>query len=270
MYPVLFEFDTPDFLRGFFPDTIGIYTYGFLIACGAMFGYLFTRYQAKNQLDTPTETVQTMVIVIIVAAVVGGKLFIFFEDPGYYWNNPLAIFQNFNTGFVFYGSLLVAIPALLIFVRASKIPMLPMLDIIAVTTCLVHGFGRLGCFMAGCCYGLPHSGWMSVTFTHPRSIAEPLGTPLHPAQLYDAFSIFTIMAILLFLSKRKQFHGQIFLVYLMLYSIGRSVVEMFRGDVERGFIIENLLSNSQLISGLLFLTALYFYLRLRKAATAAP
>ncbi|MDZ7605768.1 MAG: prolipoprotein diacylglyceryl transferase [Cyclobacteriaceae bacterium] len=270
MHPVLFEFDTPNFLRGFFPDTIGIYTYGFLIACGASLGYLFTRYQAKKQFNASTEVVQTMVIIIIAAAVVGGKLFIFFEDPERYWNDPLAIFRNFSTGFVFYGSLLLAIPSLLLYVKASKIPALPMLDIIAITACIVHGFGRLGCFMAGCCYGLPHEGWTSVTFTHPRSSAEPLFTPLHPTQLYDAFSIFTIMAILLFLSKRKQFHGQIFLVYLMLYAIGRSVIEIFRGDVERGFIIENVLSNSQLISGLLFLTALFFYVRLRKSATAAP
>jgi len=210
-----------------------------------------------------------MVIIIIVAAVVGGKLFVFFEDPTRYWNDPLALFRNFNTGFVFYGSLVLAIPALLLFVRAAKIPMLPMLDVIAVTACIAHGFGRLGCFMAGCCYGLPHTGWTSVTFTNPRSSAEPLHTPLHPAQLYDAFSIFTIMAILLFLSKRKQFHGQVFLVYVMLYAIGRSVVETFRGDVERGFLIENVLSNSQFISGLLFAGAFYFYLKLRKSAKAA-
>lgn len=270
MHPVLFEFDTPGFLRGIFPDTIGIYSYGFLIACGALFGYLYTRYQSKKQLGVSTETVQTMVIIIISAAVVGGKLFVFFEDPSRYWNDPLAMFRNFNTGFVFYGSLLLAVPAMLLYLRASKIPMLPMLDIIAVTTCIVHGFGRLGCFMAGCCYGLPHDGWPSVTFTHPRSSAEPLNTPLHPAQLYDAFSIFTIMAILLFLSKRKRFQGQIFLVYILLYSIGRSIVEIFRGDTARGFIIENVLSNSQFISGLLFATALYFYLKLRKSSIVAP
>jgi len=270
MHPVLFEFDTPDFLRGFLPDTIGIYTYGFLIACGALLGYLYTRYQAKRQFNASSETVQTLVIIIIVAAIVGGKLFIFFEDPGRYLHDPLAIFQNFNTGFVFYGSLLLAIPAMLLYAKASKIPLLPMLDVIAITACIVHGFGRLGCFMAGCCYGLPHEGWTSVTFTNPRSSADPLNTPLHPTQLYDAFSIFTIMAILLFLSKRKQFQGQIFLVYIMLYAIGRSVIEIFRGDVERGFIIENVLSNSQFISGLLFATTLYFYLKLRKSAKAAP
>ncbi len=264
MHPVLFEFSTPDWLRGIFPDTIGIYTYGFLIACGALTGYLYTRYQAKKQLNTSTEIIQTLVIIIIIAAVVGGKLFIIFENPDLYLSNPSALFNNFNSGFVFYGSLLLAIPAMLFFLKYQKLPVWPMLDIIAVTACIVHGFGRLGCFMAGCCYGLPHDGFPSVTFTNPRSSAEPLYTALHPTQLYDAFSIFTILAVLLFLKPRKQFQGQLFLLYLMLYAIGRSVVEVFRGDVERGFMIENILSNSQFISLILFAVAVVFYLRLRK------
>jgi len=268
MHPILFEFNTPDFLRGFLPDTIGIYSYGFLIACGAIAGYLYIRYQAKKQFNTPSETIQTLVIIIIISAVVGGKLFIFFENPERYFNDPLAIFRNFSNGFVFYGSLIFAVPAMIIFFRMNKLPILAMLDIIAVTACIVHGFGRLGCFMAGCCYGLPHQGWPSVTFTDPRSAAEPLLTPLHPTQLYDAFSIFTIMAILIFLSRRKQFQGQLFLIYIMLYAVGRSIIEIFRGDTERGFLIDNVLSVSQFISSILFLAALYFYLRLRSAAIA--
>lgn len=264
MHPVLFEFDTPQWLRGVLPDTIGIYTYGFLIACGAIAGYLYTSYQGKKQLNVSTETIQTLVIIIIIASVTGGKLFIVFENPGLYLRDPAAIFRNFSSGFVFYGSLLCAIPAMLLFFRYQKLPVWPMLDIIAVTACIVHGCGRLGCFMAGCCYGLPHSGFLSVTFTHPRSSAEPLHTPLHPTQLYDAFSIFTIMAVLLFLKPAKKFHGQLFLVYLMLYAIGRSVVEVFRGDVQRGFLIEDVLSNSQFISLVLLAVALAFYWKLSK------
>ena len=139
-----------------------------------------------------------------------------------------------------------------------------MLDIMAGTACVVHAFGRIGCFMAGCCYGIPHDGLLSVTFTDPNCVAEPLNTPLHPTQLYSSSMIFSILVIILFVSRRKQFDGQLFMLYLMLYAIGRSILEVFRGDLERGFLIDNILSNSQFVSIIVFLVALYFYIRLSK------
>lgn len=268
MHPVLFEFHTPGFLSGILPDTITIFTYGFLIACGALFGFIYTAYQAKKQLNVKTETVQTFVILIIIASVVGGKLFIFFENPALYINEPSRLIRNFSNGFVFYGSLLFAIPTILIFFKIHKLPTLRMLDIMAVTAGIVHAFGRLGCFMAGCCYGTEHDGLFSVTFTDPLCTAEPMNTPLHPTQLYSSLSIIGIMVIILFVSKRKQFEGQLFMLYLMLYAIARSILEVFRGDLDRGFIIDGILSNSQLISLLIFVGALIFYIRLSKQSKA--
>ena len=139
----------------------------------------------------------------------------------------------------------------------------------AVTTCLVHGSGRIGCFMAGCCYGTPHEGIFSVTFSHPECAAEPLNTPLYPIQLYSSIAIFSIMSILLFVKGRKQFEGQLFMLYLMLYAIARSILEIFRGDLDRGFLIENVLSNSQYISILVFVGGLIIYITLYKKATQA-
>jgi len=269
MHPVLFEFHTPGFLTGFLPDTITIYTYGFLIACGAMAGFVYTAYQAKKQFNTSIETIQTLIILIILAAIIGGKLFIIFENPKLYLSDPSRIFKNFSNGFVFYGSLLFAIPTMLIFFKKYKLPVLPMLDIMAATTCIVHAFGRMGCFMAGCCYGTAHSGIFSVTFTDPKCSAEPLNTPLHPTQLYSSIMILAILAVILFVSQRKKFDGQLFMLYLMLYAIGRSIIEVFRGDLDRGFIIDGILSNSQFISILIFLGALTTYVLLLKKSKQA-
>jgi phosphatidylglycerol:prolipoprotein diacylglycerol transferase len=269
MHPVFFEFNTPDFLRGILPETITIYTYGFLIACGAVSGFIYTAYHAKKQYGIKTETVQTLIILIIVASVVGGKFFIIFENPGRYLSNPAQLLQNFGNGFVFYGSLIFAIPTMLLFFRRHKLPPLGMLDIMAGTTCIVHALGRMGCFMAGCCYGTEHQGFFSVTFTDPQCSAEPLNTPLHPTQLYSAMMIMLIFTIILFVSRRKQFDGQLFMLYLMLYAIGRSVIEVFRGDLDRGFIIEGILSNSQFISLLVFVGALLVYIRLAKISKQA-
>ena len=128
-----------------------------------------------------------------------------------------------------------------------------MLDIMAITTCLVHMFGRVGCFLAGCCYGKVTEFFLGFTFTNPVCEANPKNVPLHPTQLYEASYIFMVMLFLLFLRGRKQFQGQLFLLYLLLYAVGRFVLEYFRGDGARGFIIEDILSNSQFIALLIML-----------------
>ncbi|MCK5701481.1 MAG: prolipoprotein diacylglyceryl transferase, partial [Cyclobacteriaceae bacterium] len=248
MHPVFFEFNVPEFLQGFLPDTITIYSYGFFIALGAILGFIYTAYQAKKQFNTPIETIQMLIILIIIAAVVGGKFFMIFEDPQRYLSDPSRLLKNFSSGFVFYGSLIFAIPTILLFFRSHKLPTLAMLDIMAATACIVHASGRIGCFMAGCCYGTPHDGLFSVTFSDPKCVAEPLNTPLHPTQLYSSITIFAILVVIIFMSRRKQFNGQLFMLYLMLYAIARSILEVFRGDLERGFLIDNVLSNSQFIS----------------------
>ena len=135
-----------------------------------------------------------------------------------------------------------------LFFRKHKIHPYRMLDVMAITTCLVHMFGRIGCFLAGCCYGIPTESPLGVVFADPRCYAEPLNTPLFPTQLLEAFWILFIMILLLLLRKRRRFYGQLFLTYLMLYGVGRFVLEFFRGDLERGFVLGNYLSHSQLVA----------------------
>ena len=120
-------------------------------------------------------------------------------------------------------------------------------------------FGRIGCFMAGCCYGKPTESFLGVTFTDVACQARPLNVPLHPTQLYEAFYIFAVMIVLLFLRRVKRFYGQLFLVYLMLYAVGRFILEYLRGDTGRGFVIDNYISNSQFVAFVILLTVLVVY-----------
>ena len=124
---------------------------------------------------------------------------------------------------MFYGSLLLAIPIMLWYFKKIKVPVLGMLDVMAIVTCIVHGFGRIGCFMAGCCYGIPTDSFLGVIFTDAKCQAEPLNTSLHPTQLYEATLIFSIMAALWLFKSRKKFDGQLFLLYLMTYAFGRGM-----------------------------------------------
>jgi phosphatidylglycerol---prolipoprotein diacylglyceryl transferase len=253
MHPVLFE-----------AGPITIYTYGFCIAAGAVLGFAYMAWQGKKLFGTTFDQSNTLFILLVLAGFVGGKFFMIFENPSYYFSHPTELLGG--GGFVFYGSLLFAIPTMLWFFKKNKIPVLSMLDVMAIVTCILHFLGRIGCFMAGCCYGKPTLTTFGVVFTDTRCQAEPLNTPLHPTQLYEAGFIFCILIALLVLKRRKQFEGQLFLLYLITYATGRGVLELFRGDLDRGFVIDNVLSNSQFISLLIISVAIYFYVKLRRKA----
>lgn len=249
MHPILFE-----------AGAISIYSYGFMIALGAIAGVSYIAIQGKNDVGLSFDQANTLFVFIFIAAFVGGKVFLFFEDIPFYLEQPRKLLTG--SGFVFYGSFLFAIPTMLLFFRKHKLPAYAMLDVMAVTTCLVHVFGRTGCFLAGCCYGKPTDSALGVIFTNAASQARPLMTPLHPSQLYEAVYILCVLVILLFLRQRKKFYGQLFLVYLILYAVGRFFLEYLRGDSGRGFVIDTYVSHSQFIAILIFITVVFVYWRL--------
>lgn len=253
MHPILFSI-----------GDLTIHTYGFMIMIGAACGYFYMSTSVKRELGIAPEQIQTLAIIIILMAFIGGKIFFYLEKPGYYFNPPSNMLKNFRTGFVFYGSLLFVIPSVVWYFRKHKFPVWPLLDHLAIAACIIHFFGRLGCFFAGCCHGLPTDSFLGVTFSDPLSQAEPLNTPLHPTQLYDAFVIGSILIVLVMFKRHQRFKGQLFLIYIMAYAIGRMIVEIFRGDIRRGFIMDDVLSHSQFISLIIIALAIGVYLKLRK------
>jgi phosphatidylglycerol:prolipoprotein diacylglycerol transferase len=151
------------------------------------------------------------------------------------------------------------------FIQKNKLSAWKFLDLIGFVALIVHFFGRLGCFMAGCCHGIQSHGPFSVTFTDPACMAEPLNTPLHPTQLYSSIMLASIFGILTWLKSRQKFEGQLFLLYLIFYSTGRSIIEEFRGDEARGFLFDGWYSNSQFISTVIVTLAIIAYvIRLKK------
>ena len=251
MHPILFEI-----------GSVTIYSYGFFIALGAVIGVIYMARQGKKNFGTSFDKSNSLFIYIVVSAYLGGKVFFFFENPTFYIHNVAKLFTG--NGFVFFGSLLFAIPTMLWFFKKNNIPTLPMLDVMPIVTCIVHGFGRIGCFMSGCCHGKPTDSFLSVVFTNPIWQADPLNTPLHPTQLYESGYIFLLMGFLLFYKKKKKFDGQLFLIYLIAYSIGRSLLEFLRGDEERGYLVKDIISHSQFISILVIGVAIYFYVKLKR------
>jgi len=233
-----------------------IYTYAFLIALGTLVASIYTKWSVKRELGILNLS-NNFFYFIFIAGFVGGKLFFYLEKPLYYLRNPKLMLDNFSGGFVFYGSFITIILMLIWYLKKHKIPVLPMLDILAITTTIVHVIGRMGCFFAGCCYGKPTNSFMGMNF--PRTN----GVSVHPSQLYEIVGILSIMIALFIVKKRKQFQGQIFLIYIALYAILRGLLELFRGD-KRGFIIDGVLSHSQFIAVLILITSLLFYQKRKK------
>ena len=143
-----------------------------------------------------------------------------------------------------------------------------MLDIVAIAGIIIHSFGRMGCFLAGCCYGKETTGPIFVEFTDDAAVA-PINQHLHPTQLYSIALLLCILIIIIMFKRHQRFQGQLFFIYIMLYALGRGVIEIFRGDIRRGFIIENVLSHSQLISLVLIGVIGFFYIKLLHKALKA-
>ena len=246
MYPKLFNIDFAN---------ITIYTYGVCIAIGALLAIHYTTIKAKNELGVKLSL--NFFYLIFIAGFIGGKIFFYLENPLFYIKNPSAILSNLSGGFVFYGSFLFILPLIIWYLKKHKIEILPLLDILAITVLIVHAIGRIGCFFAGCCYGDTTNSSFGLVFptTH--------GQAVHPTQLYESFTLFIIMILLLFYKKHQQFKGQLFLIYIALYGSSRIILELFRNDT-RGFIINNVISHSQAIALCLIAISTFFYFKLNK------
>lgn len=169
---------------------------------------------------------------------------------------PLQALEYAFGGFVFYGGLLGAILGVWIYCRQYKVPFPPLLDIFAPFIPLAHGFGRIGCFFAGCCYGKEYHGIFSVRFPYNEQIPELSEVPRVPVQLIEAGLNFVMFGILFYLAKKKICkRGQMMGIYLIYYTVARFLLEMLRGDELRGGV--GILSTSQLISILLIPVGVY-------------
>lgn len=198
----------------------------------------------------------------------------FLVDSRYYMEHPAEIFSmsTLQAGGVFYGGLICALAVSVWYMRKTHLPALKTADVFAPAIALGHGIGRLGCFSAGCCWGVEcHLPW-AVTFSNPVAkdlVGVPLGVPIHPTQLYEAIAEFAIFAVLYRRFQKAHTPGAIISLYLMLYSAARFVVEFFRYH-EQGNLLGGPLDTSQWISvGLFLLGAAYFVSGRRRTALHA-
>ena len=159
-------------------------------------------------------------------------------------------------GWVFYGGLIGFVAGLYVYCRLYKINFIQIIDIDTPFLPLVHGCGRIGCFMAGCCYGIEYHGPLAIHFPYNEMVPELCEVPRFPVQLTEAFCNFIMFAILFSIFRKgKLRQGKLLGVYLSYYAVMRFGLEYLRGDVARGKV--GVVSTSQLISLLLLPVAIF-------------
>lgn len=231
MYRILFKW-----------DGVTIYSYGFFVFLGVMVSYLSALREAKQQ-KLDVKVFSDIIFWCFIMGLVGARFLFLCVEYERFLQSPLAMIFS-RSGFVFYGGLISGLLGLYFLTRRYKQNFFKLADTIALVIPLGHSLGRIGCFFNGCCYGKPTTSWLGVKFP-PDSPAGILGEKVIPTQLISSFFLIVIFFMLRFIKKKKEFNGEVFLSYLILYGIFRFIIEFFRGD-PRGHIF--IFSVSQAIS----------------------
>ncbi|MBI4881206.1 MAG: prolipoprotein diacylglyceryl transferase [Planctomycetes bacterium] len=251
------------------PFGIPIHSFGVMVAIAFMVALAVATREARRTGLFAPEVISDLLVWVIVGGIVGARLLyvaVHWEDT--FARAPAQIFQLWKGGLVYYGGLFGALLAGWIFTRRRKVDFVLLGDVCLPAAMLGQAIGRIGCFLVGCDYGrkAPDLPW-AITFPdNPDSLLPPelRGQPLHPTQLYMLLQALLIFLILTWVARRRTFRGQVLFLAIMLYPIGRSICELFRGDyVERGMYLG--LSTSQWISMPLFLIGLIAFMRARRA-----
>lgn len=207
-------------------------TYGVLVALGFLAGLAATTRLAKRH-GMNTETITNLAVYVALAGMVGAKLAMIFFDWRDYAANPSRIFSfdTLQSAGVFQGGLILALVTAYLYMKKQGLPPLSTADIFAPGVSLGHAIGRLGCFAAGCCWGIECDLPWAVKFHDPVAwnlTGVPLETALHPTQLYESIVELLLFAWLFRLASKPHPPGRIIGLYLLLSSIARFIIEFFR------------------------------------------
>jgi len=238
-----------------------VHWYGVMVALAFVLG-LWTASRRSLREGISAEKILDIGPWLIVGAILGARtLYVIEFWKEYFASQPIyEIFMVQHGGLVFYGGLIGASLACILYARLKQLPLWKLADILAPSIALGYVFGRIGCLMNGCCYGCACSLPWAIHFP-PGHATFPNG--VHPTQIYESLLNFCLYASLAWLFRRKKFDGQVFSAYLIGYAMLRSFVELFRGDYPEyqrfvgGFLTPaHLVSIVTLTAGLLLLWTL--------------
>lgn len=244
--------------------------YGLFFFIGIFLAVLVAVLLTKKKNPVPLYDMVCSAVYIMIGAIIGAKLLFILVSLDSIIENKLSLIQVIKGGFVFYGGFIGGLLGLIIYAKQFKMALSPFMDLYATVVPLGHAFGRVGCFFGGCCYGIEHDGFFSVTYTDTLNAATPLNTPLLAIQLIEALALLCLFIVLLITYLTTKKRGLTPTLYAIIYPIIRFVLEFFRGDRERGTFLN--ISTSQWISIAIFACAIAYlvYSSKRESPNSAP
>ncbi|RJR24913.1 MAG: prolipoprotein diacylglyceryl transferase [Desulfobacteraceae bacterium] len=244
-----------------------VHSYGLLVALGFLTGIIITVRIGRTEGINP-QLIMDLTFILVVSAIAGSRILYVLINLSHYKTNPLDIFKIWEGGLVFSGGVTVAALSLVWYAKRKSLNLLKTADLFAPGVAVGQAIGRLGCLMAGCCYGVVTDEPWSIIFTHPKSLA-PLNIPLHPTQIYSSVIGACIFLVLFILYRYRKYDGQVALWFLILHSTARLFVERFRGD-DRGLVTEGMTATQFLSLLILIFSVIALTVLKKRAKKASP
>lgn len=228
--------------------TIGpltVHGYGLMIGIGIVAALLVGDFRAKRK-GLNGDLIYGLTLTTVLLGFLAAKILFIITEWQDFIKHPMSYIAG--NGFVVFGGIIGGAITIWGYCKIKKMDFLDYLDLMIPSVALAQGFGRIGCFLAGCCYGKETDSFLGITFT--ESHFAPNHVKLFPSQLVMAAGDFLIAAVLILYAKKNPSKGRTSALYLMMYSVGRFFVEFTRND-DRGFV--GALSTSQFIGIFIFI-----------------
>lgn len=224
-----------------------VHGYGLMIAIGVLTAIFVGDYRAKKK-GLDGDLIYGLTLTTVVFGFLAARILFIITEWQDFLKDPMSFITG--NGFVVFGGIIGGVITIWIYCKVKKMDFLSYLDLMVPSVALAQGFGRIGCFLAGCCYGKEVDGFFGITFTNSKF--APNNVKLFPSQLVMSAGDFLIAGALFLYAKKNPSKGKISALYLILYSVGRFLVEFTRND-DRGFV--GALSTSQFIGIFIFVIA---------------
>jgi phosphatidylglycerol:prolipoprotein diacylglycerol transferase len=249
-----------------------IHWYGVLMALGFLAGMLNWIHLGRRE-GRDVRFCSDLLFWVMAAGIVGARLAYVVANLRSFALNPLMILRVDQGGLIYYGGFVGAGLAIYYFARIRGEKLATLMDFVITSVPLGHAFGRVGCFMNGCCYGKVHDGWLSVSFPagslawwqhvdSRRLDPEALWSlPVYPVQILEAVFNLLLFGVLARAYRHRRGDGEILGLYLMTYPVARFLFEHLR-VAAHGRVVG--LSSAQYLSALLVVFGAVLFVRARR------
>ncbi|MDP8217017.1 MAG: prolipoprotein diacylglyceryl transferase [Candidatus Kaelpia imicola] len=220
MHPIIIQF-----------GSLAIRSYGVMLVIAFLTAFYLAKHDSKR-ISLSKKSMDSIANYLLLGGLLGGRVYYgLFYDPYYYFIKPWALLFIWQGGLAVHGAIIGGILSLYIFSRRNNIEFLKLADFLAPLLLLGQAIGRIGCFLNGCCYGIPTEKPWGVIFAKDSIAYYQYGfQALHPTQIYECILSLIGFVFLWVIRRDSPFRGFIFSLYLVYYGLIRFYISLFRAD----------------------------------------